>query len=177
MSLVVAGVLVLVAAVVASWRWGGSSVAGYAVSGDRHATTFRVGSCLTESGSGGKPLLHAVGCDSSEAVLRVNQVVPEAGGCAHAADFAHYGLVQYDRDAGAYYCLSLVVPEQACLVTGRAVPPHRVGCGSRTSKRVAEIVTGSDPEAACADVPGLARVWYFRTPSSGRFACLVRDGD
>lgn len=177
LALTLAGLLALAGSLVVSWRFGARAVAGHAVPVGRARAAYRVGSCLTEAnGPAGRPLLRSVDCTGSAVVLRVDGAVPDGADCARTGDFTRYGLVQYDRDAGTYYCLALAVPAQACLVIGRTVAPHRVPCGSRPVERVAALARGTDPGSACAGVPRVADIWYYRSPRSHTYACLVRDG-
>ena len=143
----------------------------------RLAPPFPVGACLYESDDQqGHPVLHSTGCDGSDAALVVGAAMPNAAACAGIGDFAHYGLIQGDRDAGMTYCLALAVPEQACFLIGKRVAPHRVECGSAAgAERIAAVRPGVSPTAACAGLPSVSDIWYAGSPGPGRFACLVPD--
>lgn len=166
----------VVAAVVIVLRLNQDTVAGHP-SAEQPAPPYPVGACLFESDDQqGDPVLHGTHCGAEDATLVIDAVVPDAAGCAGIADFARYGLVQYDHDAGVMYCLALAVPEQGCFLIGQHEAPHRVDCGSIAgAKRIAAIDPGS-PISACTAVPAVSDVWYDRSPTSGRFACLVPDG-
>jgi len=172
----VAALAVVAAAVTIPLRPHRSVIAGQP-SAVRLTPPFPVGACLYETDDRqGRPVLHSVGCASGDAALVVNAVVPNGGACAAIADFAHYGLVQYDRDAGTTYCLALAVPEQACFLIGERIAPHRVNCGSATgAERIAAVRPGASAAAACAGLPSVSDIWYTGSPHSGRFACLVPD--
>lgn len=136
---------------------------------------YRPGTCIYETpGSGpGSVALRVTDCGGRDAVFVIDHVAADGDGCARRADYASYGLIQPDTSARSVYCMSLVVPRDACLRTVAGVAPQRVACAADT-RRVAEIRAASDPATACSGLPG-ADPWLHRGPDSGRIACVVPE--
>lgn len=168
LALVVGGMLGLL-----SVGAGQEPVRGHALADATAAAPFRVGSCFSVEDPAS---LRPASCSGDQAVFVINAIGNKPADCSAVADFARWGAVQRDRSANAVYCVSLLVGQGGCVVLGADEAPRRVECGSDpAASRVVRLASASNPASACTDMKD-ADVWYYRSPSSGRLACLRPDG-
>jgi hypothetical protein len=144
---------------------------------------WTIGSCyyydMRESSGGTATswVLTPTDCDSRDALLRINKVVADSSGCEGSPNFKALGAYDNDSSAGVTYCDSLMVPQEQCIEMPEGDGMwKRVPCNAKPDvRKVAAIATGQDPIAACggAGLPN-AEPFFHESPSSGRYACLVR---
>jgi hypothetical protein len=139
---------------------------------------WTVGTCFDEGGSVGHIALSQVPCDSDQSVFVINTVIPMKSQCAGGSGYR--GDIIGDQDAGVDYCVSLVVPAGQCFVYddqssgGNTQVVQRTTCGNgKYTVRVQAVEPATDPSSACSDVSNVD-VWYFQSPTSGKFACVVQ---
>jgi hypothetical protein len=137
---------------------------------------YAVGSCFAEApGIGpGKVELNPVPCGDARAVFVINRVVGSVDQCDSGTDYRNHGYEAPDETANVAYCASLVVPVDACMTLAAAQPIVRTPCGTGPGVvRVLAIESAPSAAAACTDQTN-PDVWYYQSPTSGRFACVSR---
>lgn len=148
--------------------------------GSPGSPAWSIGACFAEQGAVGNITLSQVPCQGDQAVFVINAVIPMSSQCPGGSNYR--GDVIGDRDAKVNYCVSLVVPAGQCFVyddqskAGNAQVVQRTSCGgAQYVVQVQSIERATDPNSACANVSN-ADIWYYQSPTSGQFACVVQAG-
>lgn len=146
------------------------------------AGEIQAGDCVYLTLTGG-PAAHKDNCGGPLAALKVNKVISTSEQCPEG--YSKYGLQSASTDGKHLYCSSLYLSEGDCidishsgnnLGATKALTCNVYTSGGTTATfKVAKIESASSPDSACQDVTGSKPPYYYDSPDSGKYACLVQS--